>query len=814
MRLGLLVLAAAVAAHAGIDGIPVAPGDIGLPAMDASEDGGDARQVAGVAPPAVVPVAEPEAMKPAPPDVPNGPSVPAGVPGAPAGVPPDPPGPHDDIVPEDEDEEVTAAKAQAAAKAAKAKLPPSLTLNDFDAVVSERLSFVEFYSPYCKHCQLLAPVWEQTYAEFLPEMTRLNIQMRQVNCVENGDLCEREDINFYPNLRLYAPARDPQSKEIVPGKHRNVAAFPRAILRTVDNFKKYLQNAVAEYDDGSIDMPSSSEQLTTDSMLQIVAGEVDEPIFVSFFPTSDEKWAVADETGRAKDVFARGCFDCLEYKQLWDKLSNQVISSVRTGHLNCFSHPVLCASLGFKMDDRTVEPKFVMFLPKTTGLVRLDYQGEINLALMKRWCVRLRENFGVEKIKMRALSDILEVKKSLPFEPLNSYYPLTNKMVLMYYYDEDPSDEDKAILPYLLREVMASPFNIHLYQSSDPKLDKFVQSQAKNVIEYISYDDAADYKYNNPMFLATHLTSKPTLMMFKENTLFTPIFQNFAIEDMRDPKKISRFIRQNQFPLYQELELHLMSTYFPGDAKFDYSKKSKEKRRKGAKMPDPTNDKVVVAFIDSRDAAHTNEALYNMSLAAHEYNYVKREYYYNRIVEERQQKKEWVEGLVRSGAKSVAVIEAMRREVPHLFANDEVLFTFIDLATNPHLAEAAGWDVSGQNYSVGDAIVVSKHDKWYWNTNVGGARLRNDPYELQPLLKHLLDPRLVDTPVAARRLLIGSPWGNALRFMDRVHQHGFKGYVALVAAVCAALWAARRMRRRRGRIPRADAGLGLLDKKD
>ena len=47
--------------------------------------------------------------------------------------------------------------------------------------------------------------------------------MKQVNCIESGDLCEREHIDFYPNILLYAPAVDKDGKKT--GKLKTLIHF-------------------------------------------------------------------------------------------------------------------------------------------------------------------------------------------------------------------------------------------------------------------------------------------------------------------------------------------------------------------------------------------------------------------------------------------------------------------------------------------------------------------------------------------------------------------------------------------------------------
>ena len=88
------------------------------------------------------------------------------------------------------------------------ELPPTMGKEEFDAVTSQKLTLVEFYSPYCLHCKSFFPTWKKAYLTFRSKFANSNTDMRQVNCVENGDLCEREQIEFYPNILLYAPILD------------------------------------------------------------------------------------------------------------------------------------------------------------------------------------------------------------------------------------------------------------------------------------------------------------------------------------------------------------------------------------------------------------------------------------------------------------------------------------------------------------------------------------------------------------------------------------------------------------------------------
>ncbi len=83
-----------------------------------------------------------------------------------------------------------------------------LTIKNFDDVISKNgLHFIKFYSPYCIHCQHLAPIWNIANENLKSSGndTKYNIHMESVDCAESGDLCSREDVFAYPTLRIYKP---------------------------------------------------------------------------------------------------------------------------------------------------------------------------------------------------------------------------------------------------------------------------------------------------------------------------------------------------------------------------------------------------------------------------------------------------------------------------------------------------------------------------------------------------------------------------------------------------------------------------------
>ena len=60
--------------------------------------------------------------------------------------------------------------------------------------------FVEFYSPYCGHCQHLAPIWDKYHSR-----NKESLNVARVDCTGDGnELCHAFGIRMYPTL-LYMP---------------------------------------------------------------------------------------------------------------------------------------------------------------------------------------------------------------------------------------------------------------------------------------------------------------------------------------------------------------------------------------------------------------------------------------------------------------------------------------------------------------------------------------------------------------------------------------------------------------------------------
>ncbi|XP_068736840.1 thioredoxin domain-containing protein 5-like isoform X2 [Montipora capricornis] len=80
--------------------------------------------------------------------------------------------------------------------------PFQLTDSTFDAMISVGTTFVKFYAPWCRHCQELAPIWDQLANKCADSSSGPRIA--KVDCTEEEELCQSFGISAYPTLILFS----------------------------------------------------------------------------------------------------------------------------------------------------------------------------------------------------------------------------------------------------------------------------------------------------------------------------------------------------------------------------------------------------------------------------------------------------------------------------------------------------------------------------------------------------------------------------------------------------------------------------------
>ncbi|SCV69407.1 BQ2448_2427 [Microbotryum intermedium] len=62
---------------------------------------------------------------------------------------------------------------------------------------------VEHYSPYCPHCRTFAHKWKELVQLKRVPTASQNFYFAQVDCAANGDLCNLNNVKYYPSIFLY-----------------------------------------------------------------------------------------------------------------------------------------------------------------------------------------------------------------------------------------------------------------------------------------------------------------------------------------------------------------------------------------------------------------------------------------------------------------------------------------------------------------------------------------------------------------------------------------------------------------------------------
>merc|ERR1711990_472563 len=79
-----------------------------------------------------------------------------------------------------------------------------LTDSNFDKLVmdSPEPFLIEFYAPWCGHCQRLEPEWNEAAAR-LKEKTGGKVKIAKVDCTQNQGLAQRFGVQGFPTIKIF-----------------------------------------------------------------------------------------------------------------------------------------------------------------------------------------------------------------------------------------------------------------------------------------------------------------------------------------------------------------------------------------------------------------------------------------------------------------------------------------------------------------------------------------------------------------------------------------------------------------------------------
>ncbi|XP_061464264.1 dnaJ homolog subfamily C member 10 [Rhineura floridana] len=182
----------------------------------------------------------------------------------------------------------------------------SLIPETFNELVKKRKSneiwMVDFYAPWCGPCQALLPEWKRM-ARLLSGL----IAVGSVDCQKHFSLCHQENIQGYPEIRLF-PQKSASSYQYYSynGWHRDAHSLRRWALG-------YLPRV-------SLDL---TPQSFTDKVLN-----------------GKEHWVI--------DFYAPWCGPCQNFAPEFEILAKTVKGKVKAGKVDCQAYAHTCQSAGIK----------------------------------------------------------------------------------------------------------------------------------------------------------------------------------------------------------------------------------------------------------------------------------------------------------------------------------------------------------------------------------------------------------------------------------------------------------------------------------
>ncbi|KAL9113018.1 MAG: hypothetical protein Q9227_002883 [Pyrenula ochraceoflavens] len=351
----------------------------------------------------------------------------------------------------------------------------------FDETIKEGYWFVKHYSPYCGHCQAIAPTWQTLYEFYytsspLESQTKgdidyeksmnafhgyYNFHFGSLNCIAFGEVCDAKGIKAWPTFNLY---KNGEFVEKYTGKKdmEGLSAFVEEKLETIRPGSRPQKGLkLPAPGDTSVDRgaePETPAAKDKDTAAGVVAGEkhneqaaelatstTDPGKKVSELKTSSnrkpenppnpigtsvpltgesfQKLVTTTQDPWFIKFYAPWCGHCQALAPTWSQLAKELKDQLNVGEVNCDKERRLCNDVGVKG-----YPTIHFF----RGGERVEYDG-------------LRGLGDFLSYTKKALDSDVKYVDAAAFKEMEE----TEEVIFVYFYDHATTTEDFAALDRL-----------------------------------------------------------------------------------------------------------------------------------------------------------------------------------------------------------------------------------------------------------------------------------------------------------------------------------------------------------------------------
>jgi protein disulfide-isomerase len=364
-------------------------------------------------------------------------------------------------------------------------VPPITELSGktFDETTDHGYWLVEWFSPYCVHCQDFAPTWQTLYEfyytqEPVPQAPGANsaeqdlnsftryydFHFARVDCVANGDLCNEMSIPSFPSIVLY---KNGEQVEVKTGAKdlKAVSEWVESILESIrpgsrpqggpklpkvgaDHAEAVVVNtptntAGSKSEPTKLSAPGSGNKLPASSFGNPNPHGKSVPLtaenFQRLVTMTRDPWFVK--------FYAPWCSHCQALAPNWQGMARQMEGQLNIGEVNCDVEKRLC---------KDVKVRGYPTLHFFRGGERIEYDGLRGLGDLV--------SFANKAI---AVADGVGDVTAAEFEELEK----KEEVIFLYFYDHATTSEDFAALDRLIMSLIG---HAKLVKTNDQALrDRF-----------------------------------------------------------------------------------------------------------------------------------------------------------------------------------------------------------------------------------------------------------------------------------------------------------------------------------------------------